>query len=415
MSKNIVINQNGNTQNMSVDKLRTSDERGGTVDWIPEGSIDVASLRVWRNGTYTAENMNVFGFDSVKVAIKSRGGAGAELEGDIKTGNTGTNTPNVKEGGKSRTMGGTDHLKVNLQSGGTVRFISEEGIETDTLSVTQEGTYHASSNDKYAYKSVTVNVPDGGGGGGGGGGGDDLPTAISASMFVIDYVDGERIDYSGLVVTALKDNQYGGYETWTSPEYPNGVIPLNELNLPVSTAQYDEEAGAIWESEFGIQAIRVECVQTEHMYRSTTSSPWRTENIYVYTGGLGVHDGKPRTISKKAEGATFLTRYDGGLYAANESGNRNNNMAAYENTDLSIGWALKGSSTQVLPDKVFGSAIWGEYFTDVPESSVNPTGHNISELSNPHYIQWLPISWQRPVDGQTLSTETPVYVHPSHN
>ena len=43
-----------------------------------------------------------------------------------------------------------------------------------------------------------------------------------------DYIPGDKIDYSGIVVTAYKKDG----TIWDNPNYPNGVIPFNELIFP---------------------------------------------------------------------------------------------------------------------------------------------------------------------------------------
>lgn len=56
---------------------------------------------------------------------------------------------------------------------------------------------------------------------------DELPASIEIVTMPnkLEYQDGERIDLTGIVVTAKKADG----STWTSAKYPNGHIPLGEL------------------------------------------------------------------------------------------------------------------------------------------------------------------------------------------
>lgn len=56
---------------------------------------------------------------------------------------------------------------------------------------------------------------------------DELPASIEIVTMPnkLEYQDGERIDLTGMVVTAKKSDG----STWTSVKYPNGHIPLGEL------------------------------------------------------------------------------------------------------------------------------------------------------------------------------------------
>ena len=56
---------------------------------------------------------------------------------------------------------------------------------------------------------------------------DELPASIEivTPPKKLEYQDGERIDLTGMVVTAKKSDG----STWTSAKYPNGHIPLGEL------------------------------------------------------------------------------------------------------------------------------------------------------------------------------------------
>ena len=68
MSKNITIKIDGVSTNLTIDKLRTSKEGSGTVDWVPEDSVALESLTVDSNGTYNP-SQGKSGFSDVSVSV----------------------------------------------------------------------------------------------------------------------------------------------------------------------------------------------------------------------------------------------------------------------------------------------------------------------------------------------------------
>ena len=77
MSKAIVIEKNGVAQNLTLDKLRTKEVGGGTIDWVPEDDVQLTELTVTANGTYTPSG-TVYGFSGVSVSVP-----GTEVSGYI--------------------------------------------------------------------------------------------------------------------------------------------------------------------------------------------------------------------------------------------------------------------------------------------------------------------------------------------
>ena len=67
---------------------------------------------------------------------------------------------------------------------------------------------------------------------------DELPASIEivTPPKKLEYQDGERIDLTGMVVTAKKEDG----STWTSAKYPNGNIPLVELIVSPKVASFSK-------------------------------------------------------------------------------------------------------------------------------------------------------------------------------
>lgn len=66
MSKEVVIEIAGVAQNYTLDILRTKNIDGGSIDWVPEDDVQLTSLTVTENATYTPSG-TVYGFSNVTV------------------------------------------------------------------------------------------------------------------------------------------------------------------------------------------------------------------------------------------------------------------------------------------------------------------------------------------------------------
>ena len=99
---------------------------------------------------------------------------------------------------------------------------------------------------------------------------DELPASIEivTPPNKLKYQDGERIDLTGMVVTAKKTDG----STWTSAKYPNGHIPLGELIVEPMVAGNAEEAKT---SDYG---IRVKYCKYEDLPATETTTYTRYGN-----------------------------------------------------------------------------------------------------------------------------------------
>lgn len=227
MSKNIIIQEGGTPFNFSADELRLK-LLSGNQDYVPGNDVKIGRLDVWHNGSYSPSSFGVNLFEVVEAKAKG-GSGGAALHGKARTLQITPTAPGIQEGGKTIRMGGTQKIEVALADGGMLTMIPE--MKTAPLTITSPGVYRASDRGLVGFSSVTVNIS-------GGGGGTAKPPAyikITTPPTKTDYVAGEEIDYTGMVVKAYDKSG----NIWTGDgDYPGGVIPLFELTLPMEMADF---------------------------------------------------------------------------------------------------------------------------------------------------------------------------------
>lgn len=160
----------------------------------------------------------------------------------------------IQEGGIGKQIT-ADKLKTNLVGGGACLWVPEDGTRLGTKNISENGTYKASDEGLYGYSDVTVNgIGKASGTGADGeqheyaedGSGGITDTILPSSILVVmpptvtQYADGAIIDFSGMVVKAYLRSG----NVWSDSAHPDGVIPISELTLPVTTASKSETSGA---------------------------------------------------------------------------------------------------------------------------------------------------------------------------
>lgn len=178
----------------------------------------------------------------------------------------------IKEVDTNKTLSNVAKLKTNKSGGGSVYWVPEDEVQLGTKSITQNGTYNASSDNKYGYSQVTVNVKGGNGsadshgkptGGdikpGGAGSavvgtdpetGEEVVVGVDESGNIVqtpipygikivtpptktDYVYQETMDYSGIGVKLTNKNG----DTYTDVDHPSGwYVNPADLIFPVEKA-----------------------------------------------------------------------------------------------------------------------------------------------------------------------------------
>lgn len=93
MSKNITIQEGGTGKSMTVDKLKTALNSGGTCLWVPEDEVQLTTKHITEDGTYKASDDGYYGYSEVTVSGigvatgKDSNGDAAVVYTDPETGN----------------------------------------------------------------------------------------------------------------------------------------------------------------------------------------------------------------------------------------------------------------------------------------------------------------------------------------
>lgn len=300
--------------------------------------------------------------------------------------------------------------------GSTITWVPDADTKCAALTVRANGTYNASDKGVYGFDYVAVSVPgesvtgkdpttgqevvvtkdpDTG---------EIVETVVPTEIRVITpptkttYTHGETIDYSGIVVHA-----------YSSTGQDMGAVPFSELMFPVTTA--DAQQTDEWTDGAGLNAMML--YYTPHYIVN-----WKgiDEVVYVHTPAVGHDDDYPdqlATFGGSGPATLLVTRYDGYNYAMLVTGDEpcRVDMFAYApDTDgdgKNYGWTLTGGTSARAYKGRFSRVSFEEYLTEIPESTVNPT---IIDPSNLHATQTLPVQWSRTGDGAILETSFSINV-----
>lgn len=330
MAQRAIIGINGDLLpfDETLDKIQTQGIGSGIVTWVPEADTRCVALTVTENGSKSASDEGVYGWDYVAVSVP-----GSSVTGiDPATGQETTVT-------------------VDPETGDIVKTVVPVEIRVITP-----------------------------------------PTKT-------DYTDGETIDYSGIVVHA-----------YSSTGEDMGEVPFGELVFPVTTAQGGDE----WSDGQGLNATML--YYTPHWLRMENTATGETSERQVFVGAaIGSYGGRPAAYGSLTGPATMLvTRYRGHNYMlrVSSAGGQNQDLFAYCDGEISggikfTGWNVFGGSTGIPASNKFEGASWSEYLTSLPESTVDPT---TVDTTNLHATQSLPVQWQRTGDGAILETSFTINV-----
>lgn len=258
MSKDIIIQEAGIGKNLTVDALKLNKPGSGSENWVPADGKDLVELDIGGSGTYRASDYNAYGIAVARVEPKYGGGATAaraaarEFKAPYNVA--------IKEGGKA-ILASACQLKVNNQGSGASLWVPRSEVTLKTKHITESGVYAASDEYCYGFSEVTVSNVDVEIETDGDGDeyakihdGDRVLTIPMPDSIVIDvppskldYREGEAINYAGMVV---KGYMHSG-RLWTDETHPDGVIPINELTLPVTTAHAEGSKTASSELDTG--------------------------------------------------------------------------------------------------------------------------------------------------------------------
>ena len=135
------------------------------------------------------------------------------------------------------------------------------------------------------------------------------------------------------------------------------------------------------EEKYDINAIRI-------TYDPVESGITPVRTVYVYTPGLGTHDGRKSTLGSNYGAATILvTQFEGYIYAAAESFSREDYPSGKVNIDMfdftsNYGWLLSGGTSARAGDYEFEDDVdWFDDKSAIPESFIDPTGIRLDDPS----------------------------------
>lgn len=332
----------------------------------------------------------------------------------------------IQEGGVGKTIT-ADKLRTAVVGGGDCLWVPEDETLLTTKTISENGTYRASDDGYYGYSEVTVNGigtatgtgPDGEDhayteDGQGGVTDNILPHSISVVTppTRTRYYDSNTIDFSGMVVKAYLRSG----ELWTDETHPDGVIPISELTLPITTAHADGDRGATSDLDTGgfyqpipirravvyaysneddttrstfnytpvgnaaLIVLKNEPPETDIMYASPDEGDAMQQELIVTSGGK-----QSRTYSRSHTTVSYT--YDG--------------KTVYYGISL-IGYGTIGYNPLVSPSvSQYGStnsdnrerAAWTAIYGNI-------TGGT----------QTIPVQWNRPYDFETMETSFEIEV-----
>lgn len=362
----------------------------------------------------------------------------------------------IKEGGQARSFGPVAALMVQGNDGQYYPWVPESERQLDTLSVTKNGVYQAKKLGVYGWRSFSVNVPtDQGVTGKDPTTGQQVavgvdPTTGELTETVVPvrievttlptkttYVDGETIEYNGMVVTAY-------YADGT--EYRK--LSEDELILPQKTAVYTEKKQTYEITDDGVDVSGLDDSTKEALSR--IHKPIVVTNRITITGNDRVFaiesDSPIWVLSKKDEYGEYCSLFmlDEPKIASIEIGGYSKDVSVQESKYWTV-WIDRGDGTRFNsyleinqmyrnPNKGIPSTLsflnlgsyrgWnpppfadsanGNYYSQyyLDQSSIGDAaafllGNGIPILPDDNSI---PVMWSRPSDGAVLETSFKINV-----
>ena len=387
MPKNVKILENTAEKILpEVGKIQTQLTNGSKCYWVPEDEIPLGTLTVTQDGVYKASedpNGPYYGYSQVT----------ASGIGSVEMGNL-TELVATENG----------VYKASHEEGGP--FV---GYSKVIINVPQDGSYHRSSGtvgkDDDGDDAIATVDPETGeikidkleNG---------LPVRIEVIIppDITTYNDGDTIIFDGLVVTAYCENDVP-FDTSTTP---NGVIPIEQLEFPVTVANVNDVS------------------------ESTASSPLIPEPFEFGSKGLIVakHKENPELeewITYNADALTLawpVSMTTAGVAASAEPGQSYTEHVSYpDGTSRDDSGPLRLSYTydnKTVYYTGWWTTGWGYYIYAV--DSVSPDGTDLYNRNDPRFIAWtmiygtitpggqtIPVCWKAP--GSAGNLETYFYIN----
>jgi hypothetical protein len=232
-----------------------------------------------------------------------------------------------------------------------------------------------------------------------------LPTSIGiiTPPSKLEYIEGESIQFSGLVVQAYTADG----NVWTDRNHPNGIIPIVELFFPVTVAEfnYDEGEGD-YTNHNGLNATKI--AFTKGVYFNGAGNFYTGPAIGAVPENTdGWPDGSTLYAASTTQGSVYFTTYNGTLYARGDGIDGYTAVVAPDNDNpFNMPWGYTGPFNSDKWSVVVRSSLAN---ISAPESTVDPNTAD-EELDLEEQEQQVPVQWFRPGDGQMLETSFTIKV-----
>jgi hypothetical protein len=392
MSQSITIQEGGKPKPMSgVRKLRTK-SGSGTVDWVPESETMVKDLYVVENGEYVAANEGAYAYYrvSVNVAGGESGKDGDEiLHPDLETGDT-YDFSDMDSGDVDYGDWDMDYDPDYAPIGSQVTGYEDDGNEW--MWTVDDGMLE----HEKVPSSIVVDTP---------------PTDT-------EYVDGQSIDFTGLVVKAYDGNG----ELFVSDTTPQGIVPIGSLTFPVTTASLDAATGGTVDGTgtsyvdallpFGFGFSITDAPTYSYMWRAPSGSEDAIRSINRMYVSQAVHAAcmyfEHRDTSTSGHGCVSMVLASETPFQYGDNGQHS--ASEYTKDGKTVYWGGTTSNTVFLYD-VESNVPTNELTAFV--SSLSGEGgiiawsmvYNASRTAG----QQVPVQWRR-ADGKTLEDSFAIQV-----
>lgn len=360
----------------------------------------------------------------------------------------------IQKNGVDQTLTGIEKLRTPKSGGGTCDWIPEDEAKGGVLYINKNGTYAASAAGLRGFTKAVVRVASNQVSGIGADGNihsigvDDLgnltdemlPSEIRVTTIPNKtlYSYGATMDYTGLVVTAY--DALGN--VWTGDgEYPDGIIPMKELILPVKIAETEPGADSVMQwstSDLDTSRYVKPIISTQYI---TGYAKWRRgaveyENKVVvmtnnarlwFAGGVDGETYFPAIFmcSKTPHAAVWFQRWRIGYKDLYNS----EYLYTPDNPAMVSGQPVYYSVGQYGSLFFLGPYERGDTNVVPPHFSLEFTGVDGSSsynYGNANYTvlygeteqitggQQIPVQWMRPGDNELLETSFGVSVAPDY-
>lgn len=385
MAKNITIAEGSQAKNFNtVHKLRTNLIGGGTQYWVPEDEAgayaNLSQKSITANGTYRASDDSKDGYSQVTVNVPPT--------------RPNLTTKSISQNGSYRAIDdgadGFSQVNVNVAGVGEATVTLDEPIGGDG------NEHHISANPTTGKPVDTV-----------------LPSSITITTMPTKtiYTNGERIDLTGIVVKAYKNDA----TIWESTGYTGGIIPINELVLESNIATI-EGSGSIKTDGDGLNVLETTFSPAPMVYPNEQGY-----RDYLMSDVLGSYNGMPLAMASHfpetgAAPTLYFTRHNNVLYAYRVNNTSQDGLQPSYQSGFGI-WEriYQGGKLSVQGQWVNAiiivSPVTANQFSFVPESSINPTTGRPDRLRPSGMM--VKIKWARPKDGKELMAAYPITVNPA--